>query len=391
LTARTESRIQILILSSSAFAIGYFARLVWSIVSSYSNLGTNALSNGYIFALLFGGYVCVQIPSGMLTDKFGSKSVLSMSMFLLAFSAYLAGAAGSLQLEELASLAIGITAGFSYPAALKMVSSSYIRGEASVGIGYFTLAFPISVIVTGLSIPTITAALGWRWGFYVVTAASVLVGLGFLAIEHKDVGAVYRFDVRSILTRNTLLLSMGGLVFYSGAWIFTLYSYNYFVDSGWSAGLAGILFSALAIGGIPATLLSGRLSKKIGSGRMIVLSSVAYAALLLVFAAARSFLFLLVIILALGYFRFSMTSSGSTLTYLISGEKTGSVAGIANAFSQFGGVVGPLVAPLVLVAGSYGALWTAVSGLAIVSAVIYSNLKVKRQTGNKRSGKGSND
>lgn len=373
-----EGKLAIIGLGSSAFAIGYFARLVWAIVSSYSTLETNTLINGYIFVLIFGGYVAVQIPGGMLTDRFGSKAVLSVSMFLLAFSTFIAGLAGSMQTEELASLMIGVAAGFSYPGALKMVSSLYSRHEASVGIGYFTLAFPISVIVTGISLPTISETLGWRWGFYVVTMASVIVGLLFLTVRVADVEPTsgHRVDFRRVFTKNAVLLALAGLIFYTGAWIFTLYSYNYFVEAGWSGPLAGILFSALAIGGLPATGLSGRVARRIGDVRLVVLSALAYAGLMLVFSTARGFLLLLSVILVLGYFRFSMTSSGSSLTYLISGEKTGSVAGFANTFSQLGGVVGPLLAPLFIAFGSYDALWVAVAGLSVASALVYSNLRL---------------
>ncbi|HEU16926.1 MAG TPA: MFS transporter, partial [Nitrososphaeria archaeon] len=164
-------------LSFAAFFLSYYSRLAWSVLSTYSSLRPTPYEDGLIFSIFFAAYIAVQIPAGLVSDAIDPKKVLVMALLGLAASSVLGGAAGTIWVEYIGSLFMGFSAGWIYPTTIKLLSTNFEGRGLARAMGYYSLAWPISIILLGVGLPTAAEDLGWRWGYYLIGVASFAVAL----------------------------------------------------------------------------------------------------------------------------------------------------------------------------------------------------------------------
>lgn len=170
-------------LSSAAFFLSYFSRITWSIVSAYSLLKPTIPEDSLIFSLFFLGYVIVQLPSGILSDMLSPRIITVLSLTFLSLSLFLSGIANNIRIEYVASLLMGLSAGWIYPATIKILSITYNGKDLAVAIGYYSLAWPLSITLSGLILPYISINLGWRSSYFLLTILGISIAIGFLILH----------------------------------------------------------------------------------------------------------------------------------------------------------------------------------------------------------------
>jgi MFS family permease len=368
----------VLFLCSASFFIGYFSRLSWGVLSAYSTLNPTISDDGVIFSLFFLGYTITQIPSGFLADRIPPKTIITSALVGLAFATWLSGAAWTIQVEIVASFATGVAAGCVYSPSVKILASIFHGDELSVAIGYYSLAFPLAIFLTGLALPPLASSIGWRFPYYVLAVVSLLLAILMVPTTNLKTSQE-KLDFLVFKDRNVILLAAAGFVFFFAYWLLTLYSYSYLLTLELSKIEAGVVYSMLALAGLPSTLVSGHIMKRIGAKRTLFVSVVIYAFLLLLFSLSRNIWSLIVVSCVMGFFRFIITPASTTVSSLVGGkrgEKTGSVNGITNFFSQASGIVGPLAASFLIQSLGYNAVWLTAFGLSVLASVLYSRVKI---------------
>ncbi|AEA12348.1 major facilitator superfamily MFS_1 [Thermoproteus uzoniensis 768-20] len=358
-------------LASASFFMSYFSRLAWSIASAYSDLRPTVYQNGVVFALFFAGYVAVQIPAGVLSDKIGPARVASAALLGLAGASALSGLAPDMEVEYAASLAMGLAAGWIYPATVKLLSSEFRGGELPVAMGYYSLAWPLSVVLSGLALPAVSISLGWRWDYYIIAAASAALALAYVPLRVSAVVGAGQAR-RPSLGNGVAVVSAAGFLFFAAYWTVTLYAYKYFLDIGLNDYYAGLAYSMTALLGIPATVAAGYVIRRLGVKRTLVAFEGIYGALVAALAAGPATVF--PVAAAMGFVRFVITPANSTAVSKIGGESAGSAAGTANLFWQLSGAVAPPIASAIVATIGFKALWIFAGALSAASAAIYQAL-----------------
>src|SRR5665647_425525 len=81
-----------------ATAINYADRTVLSIAGPAlaKSLDLNSVSLGYIFSAFGWSYVLAQLPGGWLLDRFGSRKIYALSLFVWSFFTFITGFVGFL-------------------------------------------------------------------------------------------------------------------------------------------------------------------------------------------------------------------------------------------------------------------------------------------------------
>ncbi|MGC9015643.1 MAG: MFS transporter [Conexivisphaera sp.] len=364
-------------LSFAAFFLSYYSRLAWSVLSTYSSLRPTPYEDGLIFSIFFAAYIAVQIPAGLVSDAIGPKKVLVMALLGLAASSVLGGAADTIWVEYLGSVLMGFSAGWIYPTTIKLLSTNFEGRGLARAMGYYSLAWPISIILLGVGLPTAAENLGWRWGYYLIGVASFAVALAAAMlmedVRRRDNGGL---DLRVLASRNVALLSIGGFLFYYAYWAFAFYAYDYLRSIGMSGILAGEIYSMTAAAGIASTVITGYLIGRIGLWRTFLIAIPLYGLTILGFAVLRAPIWLAAVALAMGFFRFMMTPANSTLAGVIGGPgRSGSVTGAANFFWQLSGVIAGSASPLIFASMGYASLWGAMALMVFASLVPYVMLR----------------
>ncbi|BFH72879.1 MFS transporter [Sulfurisphaera javensis] len=362
----------IVFISSLSFFLSYFSRIAWSIVSVYSSLKPTVVADGIIFSLFFAGYIIVQIPAGLLSDLFPPRNIGLLSLVGLSISSFLSGVANSIVIEYIASLLMGLSAGWIYPVTIKILSLNFSRSELPIAIGYYSLAWPLSIVIAGLILPYISINLGWRFSYYLIAIISFVTALTYLSFDKKRGEKLKREIV--VKDKNVIIVSLAGFMFFLAYWIITLYAYKYFLFIGLNDYIAGFAYSLLALAGIPSTIIAGYIIKKIGVKLTLSSCELFYGLLTILLSFFISSISIMIISTFMGFIRFIITPANSTAVSIIGGKKAGSVTGFANFFWQSSGIIAPLVASFVILSFGYFFLWILSGIIILISSLMYFTL-----------------
>ncbi|AFZ69933.1 sugar phosphate permease [Caldisphaera lagunensis DSM 15908] len=359
----------IIFITSSSFFLSYFSRIAWSIVSSYSSLKPNTIQDSLIYSLFFIGYVIVQIPAGLVSDQIKPSNIALISLIGLSITSFISGFSNSIFIEYIASFAMGLSAGWIYPVTIKILTLKFNDKERAVAIGYYSLAWPLSIVLAGLILPFISIRFGWRYSYYMISLLSFIFSLSYLFLDVKQGGNKAKFEI--IKDKNVLIISLSGFLFFLAYWNITLYAYKYFLYIGINSYLSGLLYSLLALAGIPATIIAGYIIRNIGVKSSLVIFELLYGVLTLMLSIFFRPDLLALISSLMGFVRFIITPANSTAVSFIGKEKAGSVTGFANFFWQSSGIVSPLVSSTIILRINYYSLWLISGLMIIVSSLIY--------------------
>lgn len=170
-------------LAASFFFAEYFTRVATGVMvpQLMQTFHVSAFRMGALSAFFYWSYVGMQLPVGLLVDRFGPRRLLTFAACLCGGAALIFSTAQHLYLVDLARLLIGFTAAFAFVGALKLASSWFphsrigILTGATQAIGMLGAAIgegPVSFLVSHFGWRTTMAMMG---GSLLVIA--VLIGL----------------------------------------------------------------------------------------------------------------------------------------------------------------------------------------------------------------------
>ena len=263
------------------FAIRFSQLLVSALVPSI--LGTFAVSRAAIGTVLGGmwaAYAFAQLPSGVLSDRFGPRSIVLAGVGLTAVAGLLLAGTPSFALFGVFLGLLGVGAGLYYNAATALLTGRFDAIGQAIGI------HRIGDPAAGLLAPPIAAALALRYGWRVALGVGVAVSLLVLGAFARRVPATRSVEedqslrellapryLLALLSRPTLASTTVLAVFAEFVGLATMSLLPTFLvqHHGYTLLRAGLLFSVLAaIRGVLQPL-AGRASDRLGRDRVLAL------------------------------------------------------------------------------------------------------------------------
>ena len=175
------------VLLGAGVLINYFDRINLSVGAPQlqQEFGLTDGELGWLFSGFFWSYALLQIPTGMILDRFGVTSVYRVSAFLWSFAsgatAFARGFIGILA----ARLVLGATEGPAFPASAKATGYWFPRGERATATAIFDAAAKFANVIGVPLVALAVVQFGWRWGFIITGLLSFLYFLAF-PIVYRD-------------------------------------------------------------------------------------------------------------------------------------------------------------------------------------------------------------
>jgi MFS transporter, ACS family, glucarate transporter len=191
LPRKTNFRWVIVSLLFFATAINYADRTVLSIAGPAlsKQLHLNSVSMGYIFSAFGWSYVLAQLPGGWLLDRFGSRKIYAISLFVWSFFTFITGFTGvfvgfsAIVALFVLRFLLGIAEAPAFPANSRISVAWFPTKETGTAAAIFNSAQYFATVLFAPLLGYIVHIFGWEFSFIFMG----IVGFVFLIFWLKYV------------------------------------------------------------------------------------------------------------------------------------------------------------------------------------------------------------
>ncbi len=340
---------------------------VYSILSEYFG-GASDAALGSISSFYFLGYVIMQIPSGLLVDRFGQKRVIIPGFSLFALGAAVVALSTTLPVLYAGSVLAGLGCGTFYGCAYSLTAENVPSERKSLSTAIVNSGMAIG---SGLGLVSASALVGsgtLPWQSMVVAAlvlAVIMVVVFARVVRSSKEAAEANVDGAPAATGKTDIRALfkpqmiAAYVLYFS----TMYAY-YLIDTwlpnfleterGFEGTAIGIASSLVFFSAIPGALIFSRLADKLPERKVtIIIALELIAAAMLAFMINTGDQTLLVIGIVLYGFFGKLAVEPIIISWLSGFASDGSVATMYGVFNFFG-MTSSVIAPAVTGAISDG-------------------------------------
>lgn len=303
----------------------------------------------------------IMMPSGVLSDKYGERRMIILSVVLLTVSPLLYTTAGAWE-ETIPYTVINmICFGLFTPARMTMIAKSVKQSSMATAYGLMNLAWPIGGVIGPFIGGFLADNYGWNAFFYSLSSTAAMCTLISLFLsEIKEEPATLMDAPRkgSFGEEATLLLLIFVLlhIFSSVARgiLGTVFPFHLDENFHKSKTEIGLFFSVgFGIATLVAQIPSGLLADKHGRKKIMAVGTLPIPLLAFLFPSLDDYLLLLVVyMLITGLWSTTWPASAAYLMSMTPASKRGIMMGIRQTAVRLGFTVGPLIG---------GALWDAFS------------------------------
>ncbi|MDR3588629.1 MAG: MFS transporter [Negativicutes bacterium] len=257
------------------------------------DLGLDPVSMGYIFSAFGWSYAAMQIPSGWLLDKYGSRLVYGVGLFFWSLFTALQGTVGFLTGASvfivffLYRLLMGGFEAPSFPADARLAATWFPTNQRGLATSVFNSSQYFALAAFNPLMGWLATVYGWQTVFYAMGCVGLVLSIYWFKVirdpkDHPkvnqaeidyiqaggglvDIGAKteIKWDfVRQMLTSRMMIgIYIGQFCINSISWFFLTWFPTYLVQAkGMSILKVGIVASLPAICGFIGNLLSGAVS-----------------------------------------------------------------------------------------------------------------------------------
>ena len=225
------------------------------------------------------------IPTGFLSDRFGAKKLIGLSIIMAATGAFLASISVNPTMYIIASTLLILDSTTYHPPAQSYVASITEPRDRSRALGFWNGGgtFGVSLGPFSVSILMGIFMLSWRetYSFWVLPILFGLVALYFIkdsahTVERRMVEEERETSsVKKLLNRNMIMFLASSAVGSFGASISGGFLSIWLKDIGWSLSDIGLMFGVSSSMGIIVSPLGGHLAARFGEKRWIVTTTFA--------------------------------------------------------------------------------------------------------------------
>jgi nitrate/nitrite transporter NarK len=304
----------------------------------------------------------MQIPTGLIADRWGPRKLLTAGAALTAAGTLVFALAPTAHVANAGRLAIGAAAGVAFVAMLKLASHWMPSRQFALASGVALFVGVVGATLAGAPLRLLVDALGWRNVMVASAAVTALVAVAIWLVARDDpsergyesyfphasggAGAHSMWaDLKVVLGyRNTILLYLvpgafsGIILMFAGLWGVPFLTTHYGFSTPEAASLCSLLLVSWSVSSIAYGPISQRLaSRKIPYIAGLLLTMALWAAIVWVPGWSRPML--VVLLAALGVAAGAFILNFAYAKESVPARLAGTVSGIANMGVMTGGMI----------------------------------------------------
>lgn len=341
-----------------------------------TDFGVKIAVLGVLTSAFYLGVALFQLPAGALASRYGNRLVGGMGILILGISAFASGFSHHIAVLSALRFLQGLGSAFFFSPAISTLKTVVSEGKYGFHVNIFNGSFNVGAGLGVLIWNYIDLWMGWRIGFEIAGAITILTGFIYLfglrgAEESTRRGIDLLSNLKKIVKlRSIWILSLGGMAMMITevvvAQLLVYYLETAFNFTEFQAMMADTLFLLVGfIGGI----LGGLIVKRYGVSRKLYAGINAVLALLVIpLAVADNVAVIYVISIIMGI----ITVQAFSLIYVMIGESQKDKSMVAFSLSlvnfiQVGlGSLWPTVFGIIHDASNYAIAWVSMGAIGLV-------------------------
>jgi MFS family permease len=329
------------------------------------DLKLSAAQAGSYMTAFYIGYVCTQLPGGLLTDRFGYRRVLLGSLLAIGGSTALMYTVSSYEMGFFFRVLAGVGSGSIFSSCMRAIFEWFPGKGRGTAVGILQTATSFGLMFANLLIPFVSREHDWRVAFLVTGILPLFVlGFAWLFLKERSTAeeraekrqtqpAEFWKDVLSLTkNRNLMVLALSGFFAMAATWGTATWANTYMNKSlHVSLVTAGALMSTYGLAGALCKPISGILSDIFYNKKKYLISILLFCLVpsLLWFGSNTNAQLLYILVPILGIFAFVYSPVMNTLIgELVPLRLAGTAAGFVNACWQLGSLFAPFTIGLAL-------------------------------------------
>ncbi|MFH1179785.1 MAG: MFS transporter [Candidatus Bathyarchaeota archaeon] len=330
-----------------------------------------ALMSGY-----FVGYTLGQIPWGILSDRYGSRRAMSLSILGISLSTLLFGYSSNIMVAVVFRFLSGLLGAGIFVPGVKLVSSWFNSEERGTALGLLNIGGSSGMIAAAWIVPLLSVSMSWRGSLKVIGlfgVFSALISFYFLKDREGETGR--KMNLRDLPVRVPSFWYLSFVQFIRLGAYYTFIAWMPLVlreEYGLSVVATSGAMSLLNFAGILSNPAGGIVADRFGEKRVLMVGFFSLMVFILLFTFGLGNPVLYVLIFLLGWvINFTRSPAFSIIPGLFGAETAGSISGINNTFASLGALVLPFLLGYVRdTTSSYTVGWYAVAGLSLLATVL---------------------
>ncbi|MDI2030208.1 MFS transporter [Saccharopolyspora sp. TS4A08] len=360
------------------------------------SLAVPIASLGVFATAYYIGYVVSNALGGIGTDRFGGRSMLSISLLGAGGFMALFGSTTSATVGIAVQALVGLFAGADYSAGVRLIASWFKPSELGLPMGIFTTATSLGTAIANAVVPALIAQHGWEASYHLFGIISMVLAvvLFFLlrpgpmlddASESQPATGKRGFAAMA-RNRNLILASLAGFGAFWGLYGFVVWA-NALMIKGYkiSPSTAGFVVAIFAISAVVVKPIVGFAADRFFGGARKVPAVVIMGIFSLTLVAfgnlssPTAFMWLAPLLGAAAYGWSPLIVA--LVPRLVPASVTGAASGFANATWQLGSVVVPVVVGAVFSAtNSFSAAFVTLAAGPLVGLLIMLAVREEKPT-----------
>ncbi len=275
-------------LGAALYLVGFFQRVAPAVITRElsAEFALTAASLGNLAAFYYYSYVAIQIPTGIVVDRWGPRRVIASGAAIAALGTFLFAASQAYWLVALGRLLIGASVGVAFVAMLKLSTHWFHPSRFAAVAGLALAAGVLGAVSAGAPLRLAVDAFGWRGVIAVAGMFTALLAVAAWIVVRDDPVergyASYMPHAHATARRHSMLGGMrevlrsrnvwlifvvnggtsGPPLTFSGLWGVPFLTTHYGLTTAQAGGIASLLLVAWACGGPFAGILSDRLHRR---------------------------------------------------------------------------------------------------------------------------------
>lgn len=231
-------------LGALLYLFGFYQRVAPAVITGelMNDFGLSAAALGNLSAFYFYSYVLMQLPTGILADKWGPRRLLSAGAFIAGVGTLLFAWSPNIVSANLGRLLIGGSVAVAFVGMLKLAAHWLPPNQFALASGFGLLVGVIGAVFAGVPLQLSVAEYGWRGVMQASAILPIIIGVAIWLVvrddpQEKGYASYAHTEASSDAARSGIIAGIVEVLRYRNTWLL-------FIISGGMAG-TGLTFSGL--------------------------------------------------------------------------------------------------------------------------------------------------